>query len=202
VTYKTGFGLRDWIHCTLYIHTVQDYRQDSAIAILHAFQFTAAHALGFSVFTIRILATNLSQSHCHFNSYMKSSWHSLIPFVPFLLTHLRLPSPELNQVLLTTVLHSFYYCSSEFLCPFITPRHEPQGKHPCIVKVACLLVRYLVMDVLLSRGRVLRECVYRVAAKQWVYKSHYHKKYTFFWNGTPQSRPEHTAIQPRRKLQP
>jgi hypothetical protein len=27
VTYKTGFGLDDWIYCILYIHTVRDYRQ-------------------------------------------------------------------------------------------------------------------------------------------------------------------------------
>jgi uncharacterized membrane protein YqaE (UPF0057 family) len=25
VTYKTGFGLIDWIYCTLYIHTTRDY---------------------------------------------------------------------------------------------------------------------------------------------------------------------------------
>jgi hypothetical protein len=55
----------------------------SAIAILHTFQLTVVHALGFSVFTSRVLATDLSQSHCHFNSHMTSSWHSLIPLFPF-----------------------------------------------------------------------------------------------------------------------
>jgi hypothetical protein len=63
VTYKTGFGLDDWIYCSLYIHTVRNYRQYSAIAILHTFQLTVIHALGFSLFTSRILATYLSQSH-------------------------------------------------------------------------------------------------------------------------------------------
>jgi hypothetical protein len=58
-TYKTGFVLDDWIYCTLYIHTVRDYMQYSAIAILHIFQFLVTHALGFSVFTSRILATEL-----------------------------------------------------------------------------------------------------------------------------------------------
>jgi hypothetical protein len=57
----------DWIYCTLYIHTVQDYRQHSAIAILHTLQFTVTRALAFSVFTSRILATDLSQSHCNNN---------------------------------------------------------------------------------------------------------------------------------------
>jgi hypothetical protein len=40
VTYKTGFGLDDWIYCTLHIHTIRDYRQYSAIADLHTLQFT------------------------------------------------------------------------------------------------------------------------------------------------------------------
>jgi hypothetical protein len=26
VTYKTSFGLNDWIYCTLYIDTTRDYR--------------------------------------------------------------------------------------------------------------------------------------------------------------------------------
>jgi hypothetical protein len=43
MTYKTGFVLADWIYCTLYIHTIQDYRQYSAITILHTLQFTVAH---------------------------------------------------------------------------------------------------------------------------------------------------------------
>jgi hypothetical protein len=55
----------------------------SSIAILHTLQFPVAHALGFSVFTSRILWTDLWQSHCHFNSHMTTSWHSLIPFLPF-----------------------------------------------------------------------------------------------------------------------
>jgi hypothetical protein len=62
VTYKTGFGLDDWIYCILYIYTVRDYRQNGAITILHTFQFTVAHIPGFSAFTSRILATDLSES--------------------------------------------------------------------------------------------------------------------------------------------
>jgi hypothetical protein len=59
VTYKIGFGLNDSIYCTLYSHTTQDYRQYSPIAILHTFQFTVTYALEFSVFTSRILPTDL-----------------------------------------------------------------------------------------------------------------------------------------------
>jgi hypothetical protein len=71
----------------------------SAIALLHTCQFTVPHALRFSFFTGRILATDLSQSHCNFKSHMKISCHSLIFFLPFLLSHLLLPSPELDPIL-------------------------------------------------------------------------------------------------------
>jgi hypothetical protein len=48
---------------------------------------------------------------------MKSSLHGLIPFLPFLLNHLGLPSPVLDKT------HS-----NDLLCPFITPRHRPCRK--------------------------------------------------------------------------
>jgi hypothetical protein len=48
----------------------------SAISDLPTLQFTVAHALGFSVFTSRNLATDLSQSHCHFKSF-----YSIIHFL-------------------------------------------------------------------------------------------------------------------------
>jgi hypothetical protein len=51
--YKTGFGLHDWIYCTLYIHN--SGLQDD----LQTIQFTVEHALGYRVFTSRILATDL-----------------------------------------------------------------------------------------------------------------------------------------------
>jgi hypothetical protein len=75
--------LDDWIYWELYIHTVRDYRQLERYRYSTHFQFTVAHALGFSVFTSRILTTDLSQSHCHVNSHITSSWHSLIPFLQF-----------------------------------------------------------------------------------------------------------------------
>jgi hypothetical protein len=82
-----------WIYCTLYMNTVRaiQYMQYSAIAILHTFQLTVPHALGFSVFTSRILATDLSQSHWHFRSHMASSFHRLIPFLAIIL---QLPIPK------------------------------------------------------------------------------------------------------------
>jgi hypothetical protein len=77
-------GVLDWMigFITPYTFTTRDYRQYSAIAILHTLHVTVAHALGFSLFTSRILATDLSQSHCHFKSHMKFSFQSLTPFLP------------------------------------------------------------------------------------------------------------------------
>jgi hypothetical protein len=58
VTYKTGFRVDDRIYWHP-IHSTRNYRQYSAIADLHTPQFTVVHALRFSVFTSRILATDL-----------------------------------------------------------------------------------------------------------------------------------------------
>jgi hypothetical protein len=114
VTIKTGFKLNDWIYCTLYIHTVQECRHYRAIAILHPFHFTIPHALGFSVLTSRILAIHLSQSHCNFKSHMKSSCHSLIPFLPFL--QLLIPK---TRLLSTTVV-----CSALLQLPLLLSESE------------------------------------------------------------------------------
>jgi hypothetical protein len=40
------------------------------------------YALGFSIFTSRILATDLSQSHCHFKPHVKFSCHGRTHFLP------------------------------------------------------------------------------------------------------------------------
>jgi hypothetical protein len=129
MTYKTGFGLDDWIYSALYIHTFRDYRQYSAVAILHTLQFTVTHALGFSVFTSRILATDLSQSHCHFTSHMQSSCHSLIPFLPFLVNHLQLSSPELDPILFRLL---FYSIQATIFVPLL-----PLGTDPTENTVFC-----------------------------------------------------------------
>jgi hypothetical protein len=51
-----------------------NYHQYSAIADLHNFQFTVAHALGFSVFTSRFLATDI-------NTETNTSNHSEVFFL-------------------------------------------------------------------------------------------------------------------------
>jgi hypothetical protein len=88
---------------------------------------------------------------------MKSSFHTLVPFVSFLLNNLRLPSPELDQILDNWLkwtllqlnsLNFWQTNSNNLLCPFITPRHGPFRKHSlCIVEKAYLF------DPLPSNGR-------------------------------------------------
>jgi hypothetical protein len=58
MTYKTGSVLDDCVYRHL-IHTTRNYRQYGAIAVLHTLQFTVTHALGFPIFTCRILTTDL-----------------------------------------------------------------------------------------------------------------------------------------------
>jgi hypothetical protein len=91
-----------------------------------------------SVFTSRILTTDLSESHCNFQSYVKSYFHRLISFWPFLLNHLRLPSPELDPI-----PYSIYSSSVPPNISYnhyaLTPRKTPSS----IVKSTCLVVRYI-----------------------------------------------------------
>jgi hypothetical protein len=97
------------------------------------------YAIRFSVFTGCILAVDLSQSNCNFKSHVKSSSHSLILFLPFLLNHLRLPSPELDSVPLLAAWDPHYS---------IILRQTPWKTPSSIIKDVCLLVHYLIADIL------------------------------------------------------
>jgi hypothetical protein len=73
----------DWMIGFIYslyttLGTIGNY---SPVAVLDMLLFTFTHALGSSVFTSRILATDLKQSQYHFKSHMKS-FHSLIYSLP------------------------------------------------------------------------------------------------------------------------
>jgi hypothetical protein len=116
VAIKTGFGLDS---LTPYTFTTQDYWQYSAITILHSFQFTAAHALGFSVFTSCIQTMDLWQYHCYFKSHVKSSGHSLIPFLPLFCS---CQFQRLNSAILD-------YCSLLFKRPSLS-LHKPSVQTP------------------------------------------------------------------------
>jgi hypothetical protein len=129
VTYKTVFGLDNWMFAP-FTFTQFGTTDNTALSLLYTFSvYRAAYALRFPGLTSRILATDLSWSHSHF----KSSRHSLIPFLPFLLNHLRLSSPELDPVLLQLLFCTPF--SSAFTSPPLpntsykqfarTPRKEP-----------------------------------------------------------------------------
>jgi hypothetical protein len=150
MTYNTCFGLDDWIYFHLIHSHNRDYGNYSAIAILHTFQFTVAHALGISVFTSRVLATDLSQSHCHFNSHMKSSWHSLIFLAVSSQSLLTIVSRTRPISLPTTVLSSFVFCLY-WLCHLVTPGHVPKRKHRLYCWRGVFSRRCLAIDVLLFR---------------------------------------------------
>jgi hypothetical protein len=137
----------------------------SAIADLHTLQFTVTHALGFSVFTSHILTTDLLQSQCNFKSHMKSSFHSLIPFLPLfcncqLNSIPRLPRPYPGRLV---SWHSTQFLLTELF--FIITLHWACSKHSLsIVGKACLQHRCVATEVtrLLLAYSLPRECVYRV----------------------------------------
>jgi hypothetical protein len=54
-----GFSLHDWIYWQLIYSQLATTGNYSATAELHSLQFTVIHAIGFTVFTSRILATDL-----------------------------------------------------------------------------------------------------------------------------------------------
>jgi hypothetical protein len=122
----------------LYIHTVRDYRQYSAIAILHTLQFTVTYALGFSVFTSRILATDLLQSHCNVKSYMKSSLHSLIHFLPLFSTQFNPSAPKLISLQAgVSKLDSAFCATTVLYCRTLPHNHfarTPQKSHPLLLR--------------------------------------------------------------------
>jgi hypothetical protein len=144
-----GFGLDGLIYCTLYIHTTRDYREYNSVAVLHTFQFTIAHALGFSALTSCILATDLSQSHCNFKSHVKSSYHSFLPYLQLPILKTRV---DYSQLLFYTLLYSVYsecavlqlsmnpmentvfYCQEcMFTCPLLS------NGCPSVVVYACVV---------------------------------------------------------------
>jgi hypothetical protein len=105
VTYKTGFGSDDWIYCTLYIHTVRDYRQLQRYR--HYTHFPVHRCTRTRILSSLVVSgQRIFQSHCNFRSHMKSSVHRLFPFLPFILNHLGLPSPELDPVLFRQLLYT------------------------------------------------------------------------------------------------
>jgi hypothetical protein len=151
----------------------------TAIANLHTLQFTVTYALGSSVFTSRILVTDLSQSHCHFKSHMKSSFHRLIPFLP-LFCNCQFRRLDLIQLLCsqahvladwrleTRLAYDFW---NELF--FITTLHGPRGKHSLsIVGNACLQRRCITTEV---------NCCLRIRCRGFVFTESFPSNERLFW---------------------
>jgi hypothetical protein len=104
------------------LQVIQRYRLSTS-------QITDAHAPGCSVFTSRILATELHQSHCHFKSHMKFSFHSLIPFLT-LFCNCQLNSipllPSSYPGRLASRNSSLFYSAKNFFMPTL---QGPRRKH-------------------------------------------------------------------------
>jgi hypothetical protein len=58
-----------WVQCMLYQEYKEEYKDSIYLKIYSYFQFTVAHARGFSVFTSRLLATDLSTETSTSNHY-------------------------------------------------------------------------------------------------------------------------------------
>jgi hypothetical protein len=142
--YRRGFGLGDWIYCTLYIHNtglqaIQHYHCSAHLTVI------LTYTLGFSVFTSRILATDLYVSLALLITYwVFFSQPNSISF-PYSATAnfedstpiTLLPSsyPGRLATRSSRPVTSDWTASttpatwSHFLCPFITPQHRPHRKH-------------------------------------------------------------------------
>jgi hypothetical protein len=100
---NNGSRSDDWIYWCFFTITL-NYNQYSAIANLHTFQFTVAHALGFSVSTGRLLAMDLNIGTTTSNHYeaflsflLQSPWTVYSPILS-LQSLFSLPSFILLQV--------------------------------------------------------------------------------------------------------
>jgi hypothetical protein len=140
-----GVWIEYWIYWHL-IYTTRNYRQYNAIADLDTLQFTIAHTLNFSVFTSRILATDLPQSHCNFtyevffappNSFLAISPQSPSTVISrtrpnsWQLTQVNSFSTELSQLLRTNCS----FGTSRYIASWRTPRKTSSSMSRVIIGV-------------------------------------------------------------------
>jgi hypothetical protein len=107
---------------------------------------------------------------------MKSSVHSLIPFLPFLLNHLQLPSSELDPILCNNhqLRNSTQFFSAELF--FITTLHGPRGKHSLSIVGKAFLQRcFIATEVtqLLHVYSLPRKCTESLPRNKRLFWLHY-----------------------------
>jgi hypothetical protein len=173
VTYRR---VLDWMigFIAHYTFTTRDYRQYSAIAILHTFQFTVTHPVGISVITSRILATYITVSLSLQITRgvffaQSSSLFAIILQLPIPKTRLSsiplFPSSCLGRLASrSSALHFSLLLASVssrlLIASFYNPSTRTTQKAASLIEEACLLVCCLAVDVLFLHAYASRECVY------------------------------------------
>jgi hypothetical protein len=134
----------------LYTYTQLLTTSNTALSLiypLYSSQFTVTRTLVFSVFISRILATDFNTVFILIsNSTYKVFFHSLIPFLPFLINPLRLPSQEIPSILIQPDLDPRYIALGWIQQK--TPFHNNSSSvihvcwpRPCIETTFLLLLR-------------------------------------------------------------
>jgi hypothetical protein len=142
-----------------YILTTRDYRQYSA-TVIYTLYGSPLRTHQVSVFTSRILATDLSQSLCNFKSHMRSSFHSLIPSLSLFSTQFNSCVPKLisRQAGVPKLYSSFHSMPlNTSLWPLYTDHAENTAfivKEGCL-PICCLAVAVLLLRVLTPAGMCL-----------------------------------------------
>jgi hypothetical protein len=114
VTYKMGFGLDDWIYCTLYIHTTRNYRQlqhyrSSTHFAVHRY----THALGFSVFSCPAHSQSLYQLCYHHKILLTKLFFHITTTVETFLYRQVNPTTLPSKTVPITVFHHLVKCLFE-----------------------------------------------------------------------------------------
>jgi hypothetical protein len=95
-----------------------NYNQYSATVILHTFQFTTAHALGFSISTSRLLATDLNKETITSNNFeaflqflLQSPWTADFPELDPILQFYHEPISSLSSLDFVLICTQLMYLS-------------------------------------------------------------------------------------------
>jgi hypothetical protein len=162
VIYKMGSGLYDWIYWYL-IHSTRNYRQFQHYRYSHTLQFTVTHALGFSVFTSRILATDFITALLALRITHEVFFSQPNSFLPLFCndqfrysTHFNSSAPKLIswQAGVSKLDSSLHWTASTELF-FITTLHGPHRKHSLsIIGNAYLQRRCILTEVTICCLRI------------------------------------------------
>jgi hypothetical protein len=90
-----GFGLDNWIYCTSTYHS--ELHVITELSLIHTLYILQLHTHWGSQSSLGVSWQRIYNSLTVTTAHMKSSLHSVVPFLPFLLNHLQLPFQKLPQ---------------------------------------------------------------------------------------------------------